>query len=222
MKVIKLIIILGISAIAFCININVAYADSNSFAAGTLISTPQGNTPIEELNTGDRIIGYKFDSHENKINKISSIEQKSSLSYYLINNKIKTVGTQFVYKKTDDNPEVVRVHQLKEGDRLMAQEHQDYLVERIEQVVEPLQLYKINLDREENFFTDRFLVYSRETVDTNNKNHIYLDCDLSTGSYRCFKVNPPTIPGVLITLLTLMLAVPLTDRILKWISFNNR
>ena len=221
MKVIKLAIFIGIISILFCLKSNFAYADGSSFAAKTLINTPQGKIAIEKLSPGDLVVGYDFTKHQQTINQISSIKTNSSLSYFLINDRVKIAGTQPIYKKTSNNPEIVRVHQLKEGDLLLTQDRQDYLVAKIEQVVKPSNLYQIILENQaDNLFADRLLIYSKDAIEPIIKQYYaYLYCDFSMGSYRCFKVNsPPTKLVVLITFSLLILGIFLTDKLSKWIS----
>lgn len=102
----------AIFLLAYCFNTQLAYAEGNSFAPGTLILTPKGNVPIEDLHSGDRVVGYNFSTHQTEVNKIEEIKIKSSLSYYLINNQTKTTGTDFVYINTSSNPKIVRVKRI--------------------------------------------------------------------------------------------------------------
>lgn len=83
MKVTKILIVLATITIFYCFKINLAYADGNILAPGTLISTPKGNVPIEELHSGERVEAYDFVTHQNHINTVHSIENISSLSSYL-------------------------------------------------------------------------------------------------------------------------------------------
>lgn len=93
---VKLLSVIVVSLVTFCLNTNPAHANNNSFASGTLILTPNGNVPIENICLGDRIIGYNFDNHQQVINTIKTIK-KTSLGYYIINNRFKVAGTNFIY-----------------------------------------------------------------------------------------------------------------------------
>ena len=90
--------LISICLLLICsLNINSAYAEGNNVAPGTLILTPNGNVAIEELQSGDLVIGYDFSAHKKITNTINTIDKISSLSYYLIRDKTKISGTNFIY-----------------------------------------------------------------------------------------------------------------------------
>lgn len=215
MKATKILVLLATIAITWCFKTNLADADGNILASGTLISTHKGNIPLEKLHSGDRVNAYDFVNHQNKINIIHSIENISSYSYYLINQEIKISGTDFVYIKTHGNLKIVRVGQLKPGDLLVAKERQSYPINQIKQVVKLSPMYAVALENQaDNFFTNQFLVYNPKTRSPIfPRNYDYLDCNFSTGTYECYKVNFPPILIVFITLVLLILGILLIDKI---------
>ena len=70
----------AIFLLAYCFNTQLAYAEGNSFAPGTLILTPKGNVPIENLHSGDRVIGYNFSTHQTEVNKIKETKKSHLLA----------------------------------------------------------------------------------------------------------------------------------------------
>ena len=75
----KLIIInLVVFLIFNCSNANSAWAANygGGFGIGTMILTSNGNVAIEELQSGDRIIGYNFNTQQIEENIIERVEPK--------------------------------------------------------------------------------------------------------------------------------------------------
>ena len=223
-KIVKFSLLNTITLLLVCfININSAYAENNSFAPGTLILTSNGNIPIEELHSGDRVVGYNFETHQEEINHVQDIREISSLSYYLINNQTKITGTNYVYIKIANNPIIERVGQVKITDKLFGQNHQDYGVNQIEQIVKPFKLYQIILEeKNSNFFTDHFLVYSGEKIPNNFKNNYrHIDCGIGAPypNYRsreCMQIYS-AFPGFLIALVIWLVGLILSVKIFDWL-----
>ncbi len=223
-KIINFLFINIIATFAFyCLNIYPVYAASNSLASETLILTPNGNIPIEELHSGDLVIGYNFETHQEEIHHVKDIRQSRSLSYYLINDQTKVTGTHYIYVKTPNNPKIERVQQLKVKDRLFGQNHQDYPVDGIEQIVKSFNLYQIILEeKNSNFFTDHFLIYSGNKITNNfNTNYKHIDCGVGApySSYRsreCINIYS-AFPGSLIALAFWGLGLILSAKIFNWL-----
>lgn len=209
-----------------CLNIHSAYAENNSFAPGTLILTPNGNVPIEELHSGDRVIGYDFETHQEEIRHVKDIRENSSLSYYLINDKTKITGTHYVYVKTLNNPIIKRVQQLKVVARLFGQNHQDYTIDKIKQIVKIFRVYQLILqEQNSNFFTDQFLVYSGDKIPYNFKeNYTYISCEPGTVVHKilsprsCLKINAQTISGIIVGLSLLIVGSLSIFKVFDWIT----
>ncbi|MEL6579376.1 MAG: hypothetical protein AAFQ14_06470 [Cyanobacteria bacterium J06621_12] len=107
------------------------------FAAETMISTPQGDITVENLVKGDRIIGYNFETHQFEENIISEIKSKSSLSYYLVNDRTKITGTSSIFVKTQNNPTLSTIQQLKLQEELFSKDHASINLQSVRQIVKP-------------------------------------------------------------------------------------
>lgn len=146
LKTIKFLIINIIVIVVFCcLNASSVYAGNNSLARGTLIATPNGNIPIEELHSGDRVIGYNFETHQEEINHVKDIQQSSSLGYYLINNHSKFSGNNYIFIKSYRNPIVKKIYQLNKNDQVIGRNIENNPVQQINQVIQPSKLYKSQL-----------------------------------------------------------------------------
>ncbi len=218
----KLTKLLLIFLLAYCFKMNPAYATGNSLDSGTLILTPKGNVAIEDLHSGDRVIGYNFSTHQTELNTISEIKQDSSLSYYLINNQTKIAGTYFVYLNNYNNPKLVRVNQLKYFDKLIGQNHSFHKIKKVEQIVKPSKLYQLSLKNEEgNFFANDILVHGGTQIPTIFKeDYTYnIDCGVETYVYpKCWNINSKNFPGFLLSFVFLIIGT-LASRFL--INFYN-
>ena len=166
------------------------------FSAGTMITTPTGEVAIENLEKGDRVIGYNFDTHDREENIVSEIKHKSSLSYYLINNKTKITGTSYLYVKTKDNPKISTVQQLKLNKKLFSKNHNSVLTRSVTQVVEPTEIYQIYLENPiGNLYADNLLVHDSDRLPKLFRKQ-YIECYNHAGSFyessnytRCENIN---------------------------------
>lgn len=228
-KLTKLLVI-GIAAffLIYCFNINPAYAEGNSLAQGTLILTPDDYVSIEELHSGDRVVGYNFYTHQEEVNVISEIQSKTSLSYYLINDKTRITGTHFVYVKTSNNPKIVKVTQLRYRDRLIGQNHSFSVVDKVKQIIKPSELYQIILENEEgNFFVDNFLVHGGDKIPTIfTEKSLCIDDQLNTPFYtECLEFNDKTSPGFLLAFALLIIGIissKLLFNLYNFVRFYNK
>ena len=218
-----LLINIIIFVVVCCININPAYAENNSFAPETLILTPNGNIPIEDLHSGDRVIGYNFETHQEEIHHVKDIQPSSSLSYYLINNQTKISGNNYVYVKVHDNPIVKKVYRLKDKDKLIGQNSRDYSVKQISQIVKPSEFYRMSLEKkEENFFLNNFLIYNGNTVPNKyNEKYKHLNCDIGSPypdyrSWECVQKDL-AFPQFLIAIVFLVVGLLFSIKTIDWV-----
>ncbi|MGV2827492.1 Hint domain-containing protein [Myxosarcina sp. GI1(2024)] len=83
-----LAITLSLCLLISFLNIEPAYSRGGGgggcFSAGTLILTPEGDKPIEQLRSGDRVISYHFSTHHQERGTVGKIEIINSPDYYLI------------------------------------------------------------------------------------------------------------------------------------------
>ena len=183
------------------------------FGAGTQIATPKGNIAVEELNSGDRVMGYNFEFHRYEENIIRETRQKVSLSIYSINHKTKLTSS-LIYIKTAIRPELVRLHKLKLGDRLFAK-NSSRTVESIEQIVSPTNIYQISLiNPQGNLYADDFLVQIGTEVPPFFRRGL-IDCSPGTPFFRqCSNINADTLPKYIIVFSILAIGLSAVEYVL--------
>ena len=161
--VIGLTIFLG--AIFWGIDSVYAVNATGGFAAGTMISTANGDVPVEELQSGDRVIGYNFTTHQTEENVVEAIEHKTSLSYYSIDEGTKIAGTNLIYAKTSDNLKLIRLQQLKPKNKLLAHDHSYITINFVEQIVKPIVLYRVIINnRTGNLYAGNLLTHVGDEI----------------------------------------------------------
>ena len=215
-RLIKLLVI-SLSILLFSILLFINPADAKNltsgFGAGTTIATPKGDIPVEELKVGDRIIGYNFETHHTEENIIKEINQKPSLSYYLIDNKTKVAGTSFVYVRTAINPQLVRLHQLKIKDKLFTLGQDSIIINSVEQVIEPTNIYQVVLNNSKgNLYADNLLIHVGDEIPAYFKRQL-VDCQPGTPYFKqCPNINSAS--GLLAAIVTI-LCIPLLGALIS-------
>lgn len=127
------------------INIGSAYAEVNCFSPDTKIMTPEGNISIEKLHADDSIIGYDFDSKSEVIYKVKNISQKSNLGYFLLNNRIESSGSNFVYLQHSNKLEITKVQLIEKYRNIIGKNNQNITIDSIQHFVAPFKCLKIVL-----------------------------------------------------------------------------
>lgn len=219
-RLIKILVIsLSIFLFSILLFINPANAKNltGGFGAGTKIATPKGDIPVEELKVGDRIIGYSFQTHHTEENTIKEINQKSSLSYYLINNKTKVAGTSLVYVRTAIDPQLVRLHQLKVKNKLFTLGQDSMIINSVEQVIEPTNIYQVVLNKSKgNLYADNLLIHVGDEISAYFKRAYFkrqlVNCQPGTPYFKqCPNINSAS--GLLAAIVTI-LCIPLVGALI--------
>ena len=201
-KLIRLIFICLIIAVIF-VSLPISVLANNipaGFVAGTKIATPNGNVSIENLEKGDRVIGYNFETHRRIENTVKEIKQHSSLGYYLINDKTKFASPNLVYVRTLIAPELVRLNKITPENKLFGNTR-SIVVNSIEQKIELANIYQIVLNnRLGNVYADNILIHVGYELPAYFKNQ-HVDCKPGTPYFKqCANVNAKTLPGFLAAL----------------------
>ena len=222
MNVLKRLILVTIVSFIFlvafnCLIINPALAINISagFGTGTMIATPKVDVAIENLQPGDRVIGYNFETHRREENIVKGIKQKSSLSYFLINKKTKVTGTNLIYIKTLIAPELVRLHKIKIGNKLFSRQGST-VINSIEQIIKPINVYQIVLtNREGNVYADNILIHSGFELQPYFRNQ-HVDCKPGTPYYKqCANINSKTLPRFIAALGILAVSLTTVEKIIE-------
>ncbi len=166
-SLLKLLII----TLSFCLFINLFIAEpaysrggggGGCFSAETLILTPEGNKPIEQLHSGDRVINYNFSTQHQDQGIISKIKILNSPDYYLINHQTKVTGTHPFYLQTEQGIKLTEVQNLHQGDRLINRDNSLITISSIEHIKKPISVYNlISISPNHNFYADGFLVHNK-------------------------------------------------------------
>lgn len=131
------------------------------FVAGTLVKTPHGYTPIEQLQVGDTIIGYDEDIGHTGRTVLNVFRQhvQSYIRLY-INNVFCEIGPhQKLYNH--ENNTWVQVKQLKPGGRLSS----NLNVIQVELIQEQIDLYAITVEHHTFCITEKdILVHNIEPI----------------------------------------------------------
>ena len=211
----RLLVVSIVIYLAFVLlTINPAYASNitSGFAAGTVIATPNENVPVEELQPGDRVLGYDFETHHSAENIVREIKQKSSISYYLINDRTKIVGTNLIYVSTLVNPKLIRPHQLKTKDKIFTLKHNSTIVNSVKQIVKPINIYQVVLDNSiGNLYANNLLIHVGDEIPAYFKRQL-VDCQPGTPYFkRCPNINSAS--GLLAAIFTI-LCIPLVGTLI--------
>lgn len=191
-----------------------AYARNiaSGFTTDTVIATPNGDVPVEKLQPGDRVLGYNFETHHSAENTVEEIRQKSSISYYLINDRTKIVGTNLIYVSTLVKPKLIRPQQLKTLDKIFTLKHNSTSVNCVEQIVKPINIYQVILDNSKgNLYADSLLIHVGDEIPAYFKRQ-FVDCQPGTPYFKqCPNINSAS--GLLAAIVT-VLCVPLVGTLI--------
>ena len=218
-KLIKSISLYLFIAIAFnCLLINSAFANHipAGFGAGTKITTPTVNVAVEDLKIGDRVIGYNFETHHQQENTVKEIKQHSSLSYYSIDNRTKVASPNLIYVRTLIAPELVRLNQIKPGNKLFSLKSDSTVVNSIEQLVGSTNVYQIALDnRIGNVYADDILIHVGFELPAYFRNQ-HVDCQPGTPYFKqCANINAKTLPGFLAAFGIIAIGLTVVSKIIE-------
>ncbi|MBM3886759.1 hypothetical protein FJ364_02405, partial [Candidatus Dependentiae bacterium] len=76
--------IASIALIMACTLLQPTYLAGEGFVEGTLVGTPSGYVPIDELSAGDSVVSYNMQTGALEYDVVSRIEQKTIDSFVLI------------------------------------------------------------------------------------------------------------------------------------------
>ena len=188
------------------------------FGAGTEIATPNGSIAVENLNPGDRVIGYNFETHRRRENTVIEIKQKPVLGYYLINDRTKLASPDLIYIRTLVAPELVRLNKVASGNRLFGNKR-SIVVDSIEQKIEPVNIYQIMLDsRTGNMYADNILVHVGYDLPLYFQ-YQHIDCKPGTPYFKqCGRVNIKTLPGTFIALSIIAISLTIISKAVNKLS----
>jgi Pretoxin HINT domain len=147
--------------IFFLTSTNIAYARAGCFGGDTSILTKEGSTPISQLQSGDRILGYNLISNRIEDEQIGDVEIIQSSDYYLINNNLKVTENHPFYIQIGNETKLVEVKNLEIGDRLLSRSG-NRVIKSIYYVKKPIKVYNlIDVTPNHNFYVEGILVHNK-------------------------------------------------------------
>ena len=138
------------------------------FPAGTKVSTPEGDNPIEELREGDEVFAFDFDTGDVVARKIKATFQRES------NQLVQLTVDGKLIEATQSHPFWVLGHgwveaaDLKIGMGLSGLDGEPRTITDIGGRSGPVAVYNLEVDGEHNYFIgeDPVLVHNQNVVDT--------------------------------------------------------
>ncbi len=135
------------------------------FLKGTLIYTPNGYVPIENLKVGEEVYSYNEKTKEIEISKLTHVFTRQVTNYLKVTLKTGTViyvtpEHPFYDKKTETwKP----IKTFKVGDKLMDEEGNEVEIFSIEEKNEEVTVYNLEVDGNHDYFVskDNILVHNK-------------------------------------------------------------
>jgi hypothetical protein len=139
-------------------------AQQEGFVAGTLVKTPNGYTPIEQLQAGNTVIGYDQQTGYTERKVLNVIQQEAS--YYVklsLSNITCSIGTHQKFYLSHHNAWAQARH-LKPGDLLSSNNN---YVTQVENIQSPISLYALTVELHSFCVTPAdILVHNIEPIST--------------------------------------------------------
>ncbi len=127
------------------------FEKSDGFLAGTLVKTPDGYRPIEELAVGDIVISYDFDGKQTQ-SKIIDVQRKTVKSFARLNfgqnSLCAAVGQRFFLPEKE---RWIKAKNIALSSRVFAKSDEVVCAQTIELCQEECTLYAISLEKHHNF-----------------------------------------------------------------------
>lgn len=185
------------------------------FAAGTLVLTPTGEKRIEQLHSGDEVIGYSFSKQQQALGKIGKIDIIQADSYYELNQHTLVTATHPFYRQTSSRIELATVRELKVGDRLLREDDTVTKVNSIAKTAQLIEVYNLlDIEPNHNFYANGFLVHNKGGSGGGGFGG-------HGGSYEEVKLNPGFFLSLLILCGCMLLLAHLPE-IANYINYFNK
>ncbi|MBP0018077.1 MAG: Hint domain-containing protein [Cyanobacteria bacterium SBLK] len=136
------------------------------FPQGTIVSTPNGNRPIEKLKIGDEVYAYNFESNSIIVRKILSSDRGSTNSWIAI-----VLSNSMILRVTQKHPiwvasesKWIEAEHLKLEMSLYCQDGQTVNIENIQIQPERFsqETYNLTVEAVNNFFVGKSHILDRK------------------------------------------------------------
>lgn len=145
------------------VGVNVKLLTHNCFVAGTEISTPNGKTPIEKIEPGDKVISWNEDTNEIIESTVGKVSKAS------VNNLVRlTLDNEIVLKVTKKHPFFVKekgwvtADKLEWGDVCVKQDGSESFISTVEIFEDNTMVYNLHeVEPAHTFYTNDILVHNK-------------------------------------------------------------
>lgn len=128
------------------------------FLAGTLVATPSGDKPIEELRAGDLVVSYNEKTQQKEISEIGSIDVLTRDAYYVINGNVKATAEHPFYTTNG----VQEVQYFDSTTRLINIEGEEVGILSYQKVQESVTVYNLlDVSPNNNYYAANYLVHNK-------------------------------------------------------------
>jgi hypothetical protein len=125
-------------------------------AEGTLLETPQGAVPVEQLRQGDLVLSYDFDLNETVFRRITAIASHLADETVVIDGRLRVTPEHRIW----DGAGWTHAADLVPGVSLLTPTGA-FSVSRIERKSAAITVYSLSVEGTRNFFADGILVHNK-------------------------------------------------------------
>lgn len=145
-------------------------AGVHCFLAGTQILTETGMKNIEDIKVGDMVYSINIDNNQKELKKVTELYRGESKDIYEL-----TIGEEIVKVTPKHQFYIVdkgwiRASELKEGDRIVAKDNSNLIINKIEYKYyeEPLSVYNLTVEGYHNYLITKYelLVHNAQSATT--------------------------------------------------------
>ncbi len=134
-------------------------SSGHCFLAGTPILLADGTIKlIEEIKVGDAVLSFDESCNKQQKDTVKAVMQNKTKGYYLINGHLKVTGEHPFYVKG----EWKKAKDLKIGDALLKDTHQEELIADIKFVDEDVLVYNFEVNPYHTYYAGGYLVHNKE------------------------------------------------------------
>ena len=133
-------------------------AGVHCFLAGTQILTETGMKNIEDIKVGDMVYSINIDNNQKELKKVTELYRGESKDIYEL-----TIGEEVIKTTPKHQFYVVdkgwiRAYELKEGDRIVAKDNSNLIINKIEYKYyeEPLSVYNLTVEGYHNYLITQY------------------------------------------------------------------
>lgn len=149
--------IASIALIMACTLLQPTYLAGEGFVEGTLVGTPSGYVPIDELSAGDSVVSYNMQTGALEYDVVSRIEQKTIDSFVLITlgETLLAVAPEHRLYCPFEEDAWVMARAITKQHQIAMVPPQVVAVDGIETIKHPVKTYSLSVQKNHNFFVSK-------------------------------------------------------------------